>query len=153
MLHPGVRGQDEKRRQVRPDRHQPDAGQVREFRQPVPAEYPQADERGLQEECDQRLDRQRRTEDITDEPRVVAPIHTELELLNNTGNHTHPEVDEEQLPPKLRHMQILWIAGPIPHRLHQRDQERQTDRQRDKQEMIDGDDTELPPSKVEGIHA
>ena len=54
---------------------------------PVPAEDPQAEERRLEEEREQALDGQRGAEDVTDEARVVAPVHPELELLHDAGDH------------------------------------------------------------------
>ena len=66
VLHPRVRGEDEVRRDVGADRGQPDGGQVHPLGQAVPAEDPQPEERGLQEEGDQPLHRQRRTEDVAD---------------------------------------------------------------------------------------
>ena len=32
----------------------------------------------------------------------VAPVHAELELLHDAGDHAHGEVDQEQLAPELR---------------------------------------------------
>ena len=83
VLHPGVGGQDEVRREQRADVHQPDAGVVELRRQPVPAEDPQAEERRLEEERQEALDGQRRTEDVADEAGVGAPVHAELELLHD----------------------------------------------------------------------
>ena len=60
----------------------------------APAEDPQAEERGLEEEREQRLDRQRRAEDVADEARVVRPVHPELELLHDAGDQAEGEVDE-----------------------------------------------------------
>ena len=55
--------------------------------QPVPAEDPQAEEGGLEEEGEQGLDGQRGAEDVADEAGVVAPVHAELELLHDAGDH------------------------------------------------------------------
>jgi hypothetical protein len=33
-------------------------------------------------------------------PAVVAPVHAELELLDDAGDHTHGEVDQEELAPE-----------------------------------------------------
>ena len=55
-------------------------------RQAVPAEDPQAEERRLEEEREQALDRERGAEDVADEPAVLAPVHAELELLDDAGH-------------------------------------------------------------------
>ena len=55
MLHPGVGGHDEGGRQGAAHGHQPDAGQMDPFGQPVPAEDPQPQEGRLQEEGGQAL--------------------------------------------------------------------------------------------------
>ena len=91
-------------------------------RQPVPAEDPQPEERGLQEEREQPLDRQRGAEDVADEPRVVAPVHAELELLHDAGDHADREVDQEQLAEELRQPQPALVAGAVPRRSADRDE-------------------------------
>src|SRR5688572_20870574 len=50
VLHPGVRRQDEVRRQDRADRDHPYTGEMDFLGQLVPAEDPQSDEGGLEEE-------------------------------------------------------------------------------------------------------
>ena len=69
--------------------------------EPVPAEDPQAEERRLEEERQQCLDRERGAEDVADEARVVAPVHAELELLHDAGDDAHGEVDQEELAEEL----------------------------------------------------
>ena len=64
--------------------------------QHLPAEDPQPQERGLQEERRQALHGQRRAEHVADEPGVRRPVHPELELLNQTGDHTDRDVDQQQ---------------------------------------------------------
>ena len=128
---------------------QPDARQVQLLGQPVPAEDPQAEERRLQEERQQAFDGQRRAEDVADEPAVVAPVHAELELLDDAGDHAHGEVDQEELAPELGHPQVAVVAGADPGRLHARDQQREADRQRHEQEVVDGRDRELPACEIE----
>ena len=63
----------------------------------APAEDPEAQERGLEEEREQALDGQRRAEDVAHEPAVGAPVHAELELLDDARDHAQGEVDDEQL--------------------------------------------------------
>ena len=78
----------------------PDAGEVDTLGQPVPAEDPQSDERRLEEEGEQPLDRQRRAEDVADEPRILTPVHPELELQDDARHDADREVDQEELAPK-----------------------------------------------------
>src|SRR6476619_8382689 len=59
VLHERVGGEDEVRREQRADVDQPHAGRVQPLRQPAPAEDPQPQEGGLEEEREQGLDRQR----------------------------------------------------------------------------------------------
>ena len=48
------------------------------------------------------LERERGAEDVADEARVVAPVHPELELLDDAGDHADGEVDQEELAEELR---------------------------------------------------
>ena len=82
-------------------------GEVQPARQLVPAEDPQADERRLEEEGQQALERERRAEDVADEPRVGRPVHAELELLHDAGDDAHREVDQEDLAEELRQLQVV----------------------------------------------
>ena len=65
------------------------------LRQHVPAEPPQAQEGRLEEERGQALHRERRSEDVTDEARVLRPVHPELELLDETGDDADGDVDDQ----------------------------------------------------------
>jgi hypothetical protein len=116
--------------------------------EPVPAEDPQAEEGRLEEEREQALDRERRPEDVADEPRVGAPVHAELELLHDARDDAHGEVDEEELSPELRRAQIVLLAGAIPGGVQDGDQHRQADRDRHEEEVIPGGDAELPTGEI-----
>ena len=122
------------------------------LRQLAPAEDPQAQEGRLEEECEQAFDRQRRAEDVAHESAVVAPVHAELELLNDARDHAHGEVDQEQFAVEARQPQVLLIGGSNPGRLEARHDERQRDRERHEEKVVDGRDCELPPRKVKGVH-
>ena len=97
VLHEGVGNEDPVGREVHANRHAPDRGEVDAFRQAVPAEDPQAQECGLEEERGKRLDREWRAEHIAHEAGVLRPVHPELELLHDSGGHTQCEVDDQQL--------------------------------------------------------
>ena len=89
-------------------------GQVDPLGQPVPAEDPQPEEGRLEEEGDQALHGQRGAEDVADEPRVLAPVHAELELLHDAGGHADGEVDQEQLAEELGQPIPALVAGDRP---------------------------------------
>jgi hypothetical protein len=148
----GVGGHDEERGQHGADRHEPDAGGVQPGGQLVPSEDPQSQERRFQEEREQRLHGQRRPENVTDEAGVIRPVHPELELLGDSGDHPDREVDQEDLAPELRRPKVDRLAGVHPRCLHDRDEERHPDGDRDEQEVVDGGDTELPPGDPQRIH-
>ena len=152
VLHPGVGGQDDVGGDRRSDRGDPDGCQVDLLREAVPAEDPEAQEGRLEEEREQTLDRQRSPEDVADEPAVGAPVHPELELLDDPRDHAEREVDEEQLAEEACQAQVLRVAGAHPGGLQAGHEERQPDRQGDEQEVINGRDGELPAGQVEGAH-
>ena len=81
---------------TRADGDHPDAGQVDPLGQAVPAEDPQPEERRLQEEGGQALHGQRGAEHVADEAGVGRPVHAELELLHQPGDHADGDVDQEQ---------------------------------------------------------
>ncbi len=77
-----------------------------------PAEDPQAQEGRFQEEGQQSLERQRGAEDVADEARVRAPVHPELELLHDPGDHAHREVDQEELAEDLVSRRYFSCRSP-----------------------------------------
>ena len=141
---------DEVGRQQGADVHQPDARGVQLAGELVPAEDPQPQEGRLEEEREQRLDRQRGAEDVADEAGVVAPVHAELELLDDAGDHANGEVDREELAEELRQPQVLVLARAQPRDLHAEDDGGQADRHRHEEEVVDGRDGELPSGDVDG---
>ena len=135
-----------------PSDDQPDRQQMQPLRELVPAEQPQPQERRLQEERGQPLHRQRRAEDVADQPRVSAPVHPELELLHDAGHHADRDVDDQQRAEEPGQPQVIIAPAAVPRRLQQRGQERQTDRDRDEEEMIDRHKRELHPRQVDVRH-
>ena len=152
MLHERVRRDDEEAGDVHRDRDQPDAGEVQEFRQPGPAEDPQSEEGGFEEERDQPLERQGRAEDVPDEPGVLAPVHAELEFLYEAGGHADREVDEEQFAEEPGQLQPVFLPGRHPHRLHDRHQWREAEGERNEDEVVNGGDPELPSGQIKSFH-
>ena len=89
----------------------PERREVEARREPVPAEDPEAEERRLEEERRQALDRERRAEDVADELRVHRPVHPELELLHEPGRDADREVDQEQRPEEAGQPQPRLVAA------------------------------------------
>ena len=131
-------------------RDQPDARQVHALGQPPPAEQPQPEEGGLQEEGRQPLHRQRPAEHVADVARVGRPVHPELELLHEAGDDPDGDVDQQQRAEEARQAPVVVVAAPVPCRLQDRDEEGQPDRHGDEQEVIDARRRELPARKVVG---
>ena len=113
---------------------------------PAPAEDPQAQEGGLEEEGQEGLDSQGSAENVTDEAGVLGPVHAELELLDDASGDAESEVNKKELTEEAGSLQPVLLAGAVPCGLHDRDQQGQADRQRYEDEVVDGRDTELPPS-------
>ena len=134
-----------------PDRRDPDGGEVQTLRQLVPAEDPQPDEGGFEEEGHQALERERGAEDVADEAGVRRPVHAELELLHDAGDHAHGEVDQEDLAEEAREVQPLELAGAEPRRLEDRDRQRHAESERHEQEVVERRQTELPSGQQQRI--
>ena len=64
----------------------------------------------LEEEGGQPLDGKRCAEDIADEPGVFSPVHPELELLDDAGDHAHGEVHQEDLAEQPGQPQVGVLA-------------------------------------------
>ena len=153
VLHERVRREDEVGRQHGADVHEPHRAGVELLGDAAPAEDPDAEEGRLEEEREQGLEGQGRPEDVADEPRVVRPVHPELELLHDARDEPEREVDDEQLPEELREPEYSgflvrshWVW--------------KTATTRDspivighEEEVVDGRDGELPPGDIDGIHA
>ena len=152
VLHPRVGREDEHRGNHGAKGGQVDAGQVDSLGELVPPEDPQADEGRLHEEGEEGLEGQRGAEDVADESRVLRPVHTELELLHDSGDDAEGEVDEEELAVELGQAKITVVTGLEPHRLHHCHEHRQRDRDRDEEEVVDRRDPELPSGDQLGIH-
>ena len=120
-------------------------------RRPHPKSH-SPEERRLQEEGRQALDRQRRAEHVAHEPRVGRPVHAELELLDQAGHHPHRDVDHQQGSEEARQAEIGLVALSVPGRLEQCDQEPEADRDRDEQEVVDARHAELDAGEVQLAH-
>ena len=146
MLHPGVGREDPGCGEHGAQGDAPDCQQVHALGEAAPAEDPQAQEGGLEEEGEERLNGQGSAEDVANEAGVFGPVHTELELLHDAGGDAEGEVDEEELAKETGCLQPVFLAGAVPRGLHDGNQQGQADRQRHEDEVVDGRNTELPSS-------
>ena len=146
MLHPRVGREDPGRGEHGAQGDAPDRQEVHALGEAAPAEDPQAQEGGLEEEGEEGLNGQGSAEDVADEAGVFGPVHAELELLHDTGGDTEREVDEEELAKEASCLQPVFLAGAVPRGLHEGNQQGQADRQRHQDEVVDGGNTELPSS-------
>ena len=152
ILHPRVGDQDPQRRQVGAQCDEKRHAEVLNLPEPVPAEEEEADERRLEEKRHQALERQRRAEDIADIVREIGPVRAELEFHRDPGGDAHREVDAEELAPELRHVAVDLAPGHHVDRLHDDENPRQAERQRDEQEMVERRDRELQPRQVDDVN-
>ena len=78
----------------------------------VAAEQHQAEEPAFEEEREDTLGREQAAEDVADEPRVVRPVHPELELLHDAGRDAHREDQAVDLRPEERQLPPLRVLRP-----------------------------------------
>jgi hypothetical protein len=93
----------------------------------------------------------RGAEHVADEAAVARPVHAELELLHDAGDDAHREVDQEDLPEEARQVQPLHVAGAVPDRLEDRDEQRHAERERHEDEVVQGRQAELPACEQERV--
>src|SRR5262249_23759322 len=116
-------------------------------REAVPAENPEPEERGLEEEGDKALDRERGPEDVADKPRVHGPVHAELELLNEARRDCDRDVDEVKRPEEVGELEPLLVLRSVPHRLEDDEDGPKAQCQRDEEEVVDRRRRELETCK------
>lgn len=84
----------------------------------APAEDPHPEEDGFEEKDRQPLEHQGSVEDVADEAGVLGPVHAELELLHDAGDHPHREVDQEEVSEEPGGPVPALVAGALPDCLH-----------------------------------
>src|SRR5206468_10932693 len=114
ILHERVGDEDEVGGHPGPEDGDPERREMEARRELVPAEDPEAEERRLEEERGQSLDREWGAEDVAHELRVHGPVHPELEFLDEPGGDADGEVDEEERPEETRQPEPLLVPGPVP---------------------------------------
>ena len=108
-----------------------------------PTEDPQTQESRLEEKGQQRLDRQRGSEDVAYKAGIPCPVHAKLEFHHDAGDHPHGKVDQEELPPELRQALVEFIPPADIDRLQDHDEPGQPQRQGNEKEMVDGGQRKL----------
>ena len=131
--------------QVGGDGDEPDGGQVDTLAHAFPAEGPDREEGGFQEEGRRGLNRQQRTEDVAHVFRVARPVGPELKFQGDAGHDAEDEVDQEQLSPKFGHPFVHFIARTDVERLHDGEKDHEAEGQRDKDEVEKDGHGELEP--------
>jgi len=112
----------------------------------------EADEGGLQEEGGEGLHREGRAEDVADVARVLAPVHPELELLDDPGHDPDGEADEHEPAPEPHHAGVHGPARAVARGLEHGHEGGQADAERHEDEVEDGGDAELQARELEGRH-
>src|SRR6476469_2679431 len=75
-----------------------------------------------------------------------------LERQDDACHHTDREADQKGFAPKLHHLQVFRLACAIPRGLHDREIQRQADRYRYEEEVVEGRQTELQPGEEQTVH-
>ena len=148
MLHKGIGHQYPESRQIRADGDNPDAGTMGLLGQLIPAEHPEPQEGGLQEEGRQGLQRQRSAEDIPHKAGIFGPVHAEVEFLHDARDNAHGKVNQKE---RAKEFNQLFAEG-LPFRsvrpyitsLEQRHEDGEPQGYGHEQEMVDSGDGELP---------
>ena len=120
------------------------------LREAVPAEDPEAEERRLEHERGEPLDRERRSEHVSHELRVDRPVHPELELLHEPRRDADGEVDQHERPEEAREAQPRLVAAAVPERLHDRDEGREAEREGNEEEVVQRGRRELEAREIDG---
>ncbi len=152
MLHPRVGDDDEVRGQPGPRPDEVDRREVHLRCQAIATEHPEPDEARLEHESAEALDGQRPPEDVADVLRERRPVHPELELLHQARRHADREVDQEERAEEPHQPLPLGVLRPIRQRLHDREQRRESERQRHKDEVVQGRERELQARQIERRH-
>ena len=135
VLHEAVGQDDPQGGQVAGQHHQPDGQQMGLLAHAMPAEMPDSQKRGLQEEGHSGFDGQQGAEDVAHVFRIPGPVGPELEFQGDARHHAQGEVDDEKFAPELGMLAPDLIPGAHIAGLHQRDEQGQAQRQRHEDEV------------------
>ena len=126
MLHPCIRGNDEKTREPRTEEHGnrgPPVGARAELLLSIEKE---TQERRFQEEREHAFHGQRLANHAASKAREMGPVSAELEFHGNAGYHAEHEVDAEDARPEACRLVISLIVAPETQALEHHDEWRQS---------------------------
>ena len=95
MLHPGICHENPDCGNCGSDACKPGGCEVESLADLVPSEVHHCDEGGFDEEGDDSLDGERRSENVSNEPGIIAPVGSEFKFQDETCGNTYREVDAE----------------------------------------------------------
>ena len=120
--------------------------------QAVAAEQHQAEEAALEEEGEHALGGEQAAEHVADEPRVVGPVHPELELLDDAGRDAQREDQAVDLGPEERELAPLRVLRPEVRPDDDQEHQAQAHREGREDEVEARRQRELDPGQQLRIH-
>ncbi|MCY1176360.1 hypothetical protein D9M73_166270 [compost metagenome] len=134
-LHPAVGGKNPERGNDRTDGHHDRGKEVQATADTVPAKQHDAEETGLEEEGGKHFIGQKRPGDGTGKVGELAPVGTELIGHDQTGDHTHAEVDGKDFRPEVVKVTVDTVVGLQPQAFEHRQVTRQANGDGRKQDV------------------
>src|SRR5690554_7067735 len=101
ILHPGIGHQNPYSGKTGAYRRQPGGGEVKALAYLVPAKEHNGNEGAFQKKGHNAFNCQRSAKNISNKPRVIAPVGAELKLKNDARGYSNGEVDAEEFHPEL----------------------------------------------------
>ena len=134
-----------------PDEEGDGREEMPEPREPLLAVHEEREERGLEEEREEPLHRERVADHVARVAREARPVRPELELHRDAGHDADREVDPEDADPEAGGVVPALAARAQGERLHDDDQEREAHRE-DREQVVEQDrEGELEPVEEERI--
>ena len=137
ILHPGVCHQNPPRRDGSTQAREPGRSEMEPCRHLLPSEEHHGNECRFHEERDDSLYSERSAEDVAHEPRIVAPVCSELKLENDSRSHAHSEIDTEEFLPELCRIPPEGFLRAIVAGFHDSHDNRKSECQGNEQPVID----------------
>ena len=148
ILHPRVGHENPPCRDGGSQSGEPGGSEMESGRHLLPSEIHHRHEGRLHEECHNALDGEGGAEDITHEPRVVAPVGTELKFQDDARGNAHGKVHPEEFLPEFCHVFPEHLFRAVVASLEDAHDEGQSQREGDEQPMVDGSERKLRPRPV-----
>ena len=153
VLHEAVGEDDPQGGDVACKGHHPDGEAVHLLAHAFPAEGPDRDERGFEEEGDSSFDSEQRAEDIAHEGGITRPVSTELEFQRDTSHNAKDKVDEEEFSPEFDHALVVFVARADIHRFHDGQQDGKAQRERHENKVEEDSHGKLKAGKEYQVHS